>query len=209
MSEHFTNQAGAPLPSKSLEVHLMGLVDFDSAVELQERLVYEISGRRDTQGALLVCEHPPVATVGREGSRTHLPADLGEFAAREMELRRLNRGGGCVVHAPGQLAVYPIVSLARLDLGLSEYRYRLEEAVIRTCAEMRVSAYRREDEGGLWCRSGQFATLGVAVRSWVAYHGLFINVSPLMELVRLVRTTTRGERITSLAAQRVRPTSMN
>ncbi len=195
--------------SASLEVHLLGLVDFDSALFLQERLVYEISGRDDTQGGLLLCEHPPIITIGREGSRSHILVDADELASRQMEVRWLNRGGGCLVHAPGQLAVYPIVPLDRLQIGLSDYWTLLEESVADVCRDLRVPHYRREHEPGVWCRRGQFAHLGVAVKSWVAYHGLFVNVSPAMDWMRLVQSNRYGEATTSLAAARARPTPMH
>lgn len=195
--------------SASLEVHLLGLVDFDSALFLQERLVYEISGRNDTLGGLLLCEHPPIITIGREGSRAHILVDSDELASRQMEVRWLNRGGGCLVHAPGQLAVYPVVPLDRLGIGLSAYRTLLEESIGSVCRDLRVPYYRREDEPGVWCRCGQFAHLGVNVKSWVAYHGLFVNVSPAMDSMRLVRSNRCGEAPASLAAARARPTSMH
>ena len=195
--------------STSLEVYLLGLVDFDSALFLQERLVYEISGRADTFGGLLICEHPPLVTIGREGSCSHLLCEPRELLTRQMDVRWLNRGGGCLVHAPGQLAVYPIVPLNRLGMELAEYRRSLEQSVIDMCRELKVPAQRRNDEPGVWCRCGQLAFLGVAVKSWVAYHGMFVNICPAMDLIRLVKSNRHGERITSLEAQRQRPTPMH
>jgi lipoate-protein ligase B len=204
-----TTQSPTAEASGSLEIYLLGVVDFDSALFLQERLVYEISGRNDTQGALLLCEHPPMITIGREGSWAHILIDNSELVSRQMEVRWLNRGGGCFVHAPGQLAVYPILPLDRLNIGLSDYRRRLEESVIDVCRELRVSAHRRADEPGVWCRLGQFAHLGVAAKSWVAYHGMFLNVSIAMDLLRMVQPNDNGQRVTSLSAQRARVTTMH
>ncbi len=195
--------------SDTLEVYLLGIVDFDSVLFLQERLVYEISGRSDKLGGLLICEHPPMVTIGRDGSQTDLLADPGEFVARQMEVRWTNRGGACLVHAPGQLAVYPVVPLDRLGFGLANYRSRLEQAVIDMCRELQIPAHRNPNEPGVFCRCGQTAALGVAVRSWVAYHGLFVNVCPNLDLVRMVRSNRCGERTTSLSAQRLRKTSMH
>ncbi|HUG93228.1 MAG TPA: hypothetical protein VML55_20470 [Planctomycetaceae bacterium] len=192
-----------------LEVYLLGVVDFESALFLQERLVYEISGRNDRQGALLVCEHPPIVTVGREGSRAHIRAEPRELAARLISVRWLNRGGGCFVHAPGQLVACPIVPLDRLGLGLADYRERLELAVVDAAGEQRVPAFRRDDEPGVWSRRGQFAHVGVAVKSWVAYHGVYVNVAPAPELMRLVQANRAGERVTSLAALRERTVPMS
>jgi lipoyl(octanoyl) transferase len=207
---HFPPAATAEPPAgASLEVRLLGCVDFDSVLFLQERLAYELSGRDDLQGALLMCEHPPIVTVGREGSRNDILADPHELVSRQMEVRWLNRGGGCLVHAPGQLAVYPVLPLDRLGLGLCDYCRLLEECVIAASGELRVPAWRFEDEPGVWCRLGQFAHVGVAVRSWVAWHGLFVNVSPPLDLMRLVQSGGSGERVTSLSAQRERFTPMH
>lgn len=195
--------------SSSLEVHLLGLVDFDAALFLQERLVYEISGRQDTYGALLICEHPPMITIGREGSRAHVLAEPRELTARQMDVRWLNRGGGCLVHAPGQLAVYPILPLARLGLGLAEYRQRLEQSVLAVAGELRVPAWPTPGKAGISCRLGQFAHVGSAVKSWVSYYGLFVNVNPALEFLRLTKPGPGDERVTSLAAQRQAVTPMH
>lgn len=192
----------------SLEVHLLGLVDFDAALYLQERLVEELSGRGDGHGAVLVCEHPPLVSIGREGSQSHILCEPEELVARQMEVRWLNRGGGCVVHVPGQLAVYPIIPLERRGLGLADYRERLEGAVLDCCGELRVPAFLRDDVPGAWCRCGQLAHFGVAVKSWISYHGLFVNVCPRLDALRLVQAQDGSGRVTSLSAQRQRLTSM-
>lgn len=195
--------------SAPLEVHLLGLVDYLSAVSLQERLVYDISGRHDRLGALLLCEHPPLITVGREGSRADILADERELAARQLEIQWSNRGGECCVHVPGQLGIYPIVPLDRLSLGLMEYRRRLEEAVVAVCRELRVPAWREPAEPGVWCRCGKLAQLGIAVRSQVAFHGLFFNVCPPLDWLRLIRSGVTGKPVVSLAAVRNRPIAMH
>lgn len=209
MTSPSPNRSALSDASDALEVRLLGLVDFDSALQLQERLVYELSGRDDTRGLLLICEHPPIVTIGREGSRDQLACDPDELAKGRLQVRWLNRGGGCVVHGPGQLAAYPVLPLQRLGLGLAEYRRRLEEAVVNTCADLRVPVAPTCGAPVVSCRCGQFATLGIAVKSWIAYHGLFLNVSPDLGLLRMARWTDCGAPVTSLAAQRCRPTSMH
>jgi len=191
----------------ALDVYLLGMVDFDACLYLQECLAAELAGRNDNSGILLLCEHPPLITIGREGSRAHLRCEPEELAARQLEVRWLNRGGGCVAHLPGQLAAYPIVPLQSRKLGLIDFRERLEEAAVAVCHEFHVSAWRRAESAGVWCRGGQVAHLGVAIRSWVSYHGLFLNVSPRLDVTRLVQSNVEG-RVTSLAAQRLRLTPM-
>ncbi|MCH7990732.1 MAG: lipoyl(octanoyl) transferase LipB [Planctomycetes bacterium] len=195
--------------SGSLDVYLLGVVDFDSALFLQERTLYDLAGRDDSNGVLIICEHPPMITVGREGSRSHILADSHELTSRQLDVRRLNRGGGCFVHAPGQLAIYPILPLDRLQLGLAEYRQLLEESLIDVCRDLKVPAFRREDESGVFCRCGQIGHIGIAVKSWTSYHGMFLNVSPMPELMRLVKSNRCGEKVTTLSVQRQRVTPMH
>ncbi len=190
--------------SDALLVHMLGVVDFDSALFLQERLAYELAGRDDRMGGLLVCEHPPLVTVGREGSRSDLPTDLHDLRAKQIPVRWLNRGGGTVVHGPGQLAAYLVAPLERLGIGVVEYRRRLEAAVVDAARELDVPAERHPDHPGIWSRGRQFAFVGAAVRNGIGYHGLFVNVAPDMQVQRLT-----GRRLTSVAGERQRAVSMH
>src|SRR5947209_15502199 len=92
-----------------LEVYLLGLVDYEDALRLQRRLVYEVGGANGDLAALVLCEHPPTISVGRRGSRAHIECDDEELASRNIRVRWVNRGGGCYLHVPGQLVVYPIL----------------------------------------------------------------------------------------------------
>src|SRR5207253_2503269 len=103
-----------------LQVYLLGTVDFEEMLRVQRRLVYDVAGDRD-RAVLILCEHPPGISVGREGSREHIRCGPAELAARRWPVRWVNRGGGCLLHLPGQLAIYPIVALDRLGLGLQAY----------------------------------------------------------------------------------------
>lgn len=194
--------------SKSLQVFLLGTVDFESALRLQERFRDEVIARNDLRGGLFICEHPPVVTIGREGSRTHLRRDDSEFRKLDIDVRWLNRGGGAWMQCPGQIAVYPIVPLQRLGLGLAEYRRRLEQAVLDVCRELQVTSHRIDEEPGVFCSLGQLANVGIAVRSWVTMYGLTLNVRPDLSLVRTTFPSSRGLRPTSLEAMRQRLTAI-
>ena len=87
----------------SLQVYLLGTVDFEEMLQFQRRLVYEVSGDR-WRAMLVLCEHGPLISVGREGSLEHIGFEPHELAAREWPVRWVNRGGGCLLHLPGQLA---------------------------------------------------------------------------------------------------------
>src|SRR5712692_5787675 len=93
-----------------LQVYLLGSVDFEAALALQRLLAYRVAGDR-SNAALLICEHPPLITVGRHGSRAHILCEPEELRARRWRVRWVNRGGGSILHVPGQLAIYPVLSL--------------------------------------------------------------------------------------------------
>jgi lipoyl(octanoyl) transferase len=195
--------------TSQLDVRLLGTVDFESAQFLQERFVYEISGRTDRFGGLFLCEHPPLITIGRAGSRAHVLLEQRELSARGLQVRWLNRGGGCLVHAPGQLAVYPVVPLQRLGLGLADYRAALVGGILDLCRELEIAAWPVERSYAVAGRGGVFAFVGAAVKRWIAYQGMFINVDPLLQTQRLVSVGGHKLRPTSLQALRGRAIAMS
>jgi len=199
-SSHATTHAS------SLEVYLLGCVDYASALALQEQAVFDISGRDDSRGVLLICEHPPLITLGREASRADVRAD--ERQLEEIDVRWVARGGGAIVHAPGQVAAYLIAPLDRLGLGVADYRARMEDAGVAVCHDMHVPAKRRPNEPGLWSRGGQVGLFGASVKSWVSYHGLYLNVDPHPSFLKLASVNSRGDFPTMLQAQRIDRASM-
>jgi lipoyl(octanoyl) transferase len=195
----------APRAADALQVYLLGSVDFEAALAFQRRLVYQVSGDR-RGAALILCEHPPLITVGRQGSRAHLLCEPEELRARRWRVRWVNRGGGCLLHLPGQLAVYPVLALDRLGLGLQEYLDRLQAVVVATLDDFSVRGETRPGQPGVWVGDRLIAGLGVAVRDWVAYYGLALNVHPDLEPFRRVRCGgPDAEPMTSLERERRGP----
>jgi lipoyl(octanoyl) transferase len=189
---------------------LLGLIDYDHCLALQQRLVYESSGRRDGQISLLVCEHRDQITVGRQGSWGHIHLDERQLRSRRLSVAWVNRGGGCVLHAPGQLAVYPIVPLERHGLTVGTFVDRFQAGLLAALEELGIQAHARPGRHGLWGRSGHLVSLGVAVKSWVTYHGAFINVAPASQALRFVETDPwDGAAASSLAAERQQPVTMS
>ncbi len=193
----------------SLQVYLLGQVEFETALAFQRRLAFNIAGDR-SMGALVLCEHPPLITVGRQGSRAHILCEPEELLARRWRIRWVNRGGGCLLHLPGQLAAYPILPLDRLGLGLQPYLDRLHRVVAAVLDDFSVTAAARPGLPGVWVADRPIAGCGVAVRDWVSYFGVYLNVSPDLEPFRRIRfagSVTHGL-MTSLARERhglVRP----
>jgi len=205
MKSATTDYLKPPAVERVLQVYLLGAVDFEAALRWQRRLVYAVSGDRES-AYLLLCEHPPLITVGRQGSRTHLRWDNDGLYVREWPLRWVNRGGGCLLHLPGQLAIYPILALDRLGLGLQAYLERLHAAVADLLDDFSVPCQQRADRVGLWANGRLIAGFGVAVRDWVSYYGCVVNIAPDLEPFRRLSCGGAGEApMTSLARERRGP----
>jgi lipoyl(octanoyl) transferase len=172
-------------------VHLLSLgrVSFSEALTLQQRVV---AARKagligDT---LLLLEHPPVLTLGRNSRREHVLATDAFLAGKGVELHEINRGGDVTYHGPGQLVGYPIVDL-RGDLpgkrgphlGPVDFVRLLEEVLIRTCGDFRVLAERVKGSTGVWTlqngslTQNKLAAIGVHVSQGVTSHGFALNVT--------------------------------
>lgn len=173
--------------SPAAQFHLLGQVELDVCLALQRRLVYE-AGNGDAPLTIILCEHPEAITVGRSGSRGHIRLSPDELARRRFDVRYLGRGGGCVLHGPGQLAIYPIVPLAQRGWTVGGYLRRLQSGLAAALAELRVPTTERPGRFGLWGRSGQLAAVGVVVQANVAWQGAFLNVSPQSQALGYVDT---------------------
>ena len=199
--------SAAPGPADpALQVYLLGTVDFEAMLRLQRRLVYEVAGDR-SRGVLALCEHPPLVSVGREGSRAHIGFEPADLATRGWPVRWVNRGGGCLLHLPGQLAVYPILALDRLGLDLPGYLDRLHAALVDVLTGVDVPAATRPGRAGVFVRDRLIAHVGVSVRDWVAYYGATLNVHPDLAPFRRVHCAGPGEPpMTSVERERRRLT---
>jgi lipoyl(octanoyl) transferase len=188
----------------ALQAYLLGPVEFEAALALQRLLVYQVAGDR-ADAALLLCEHPPLVTVGRQGSRAHLLCEPDELHARRWQVRWVNRGGGCLLHVPGQLAAYPVVALDHLGLGVQAYLDRLHQVVIDLLDDFNIRGETRPGRPGVWVGPRPIAGVGVAVRSWVTYYGVHFNINPDLEPFRRVRWLGSEEPMTSLERERRGP----
>jgi lipoate-protein ligase B len=149
-----------------------GRVDYDRALAWQETLVARrLAGGPD---ALLLLEHPPVYTLGRGAD----PRFLGDAAAGGVPVRRVHRGGQVTYHGPGQVVGYPILGLGEMRPDVRWYLDRLEEVLIGALADLGVAAGRRAGLRGVWVAERKIASIGVALRRWVTWHGFALNVGP-------------------------------
>jgi lipoyl(octanoyl) transferase len=189
--------------SPAVETFLLGQIPYLRCLEFQQRLLREVAQRDDGQIIVLMCEHPEVITVGRGGRPWQVASRSRLLRSRQIETHWTNRGGGCLMHCPGQLAVYPILPLRWHDFSLGEYLQRFQAALAEALTELGVQIQPQPGRYGIWGRTGQIAALGVAVRDWVTWQGAYLNVSPALGLFRLVESDPLGNTpMGSIAAER-------
>jgi lipoyl(octanoyl) transferase len=199
--DHATVERTRPAGS-ALRVYLLGVVEFEAALRLQRTLAFEIANQRDS-AALVLCEHPPILTIGRLGSVADIRCDLSELRLRNWPVRWVNRGGGSLLHLPGQLAIYPILPLDWHHLGLADYLERLQRILVSLLGDFSVPALTRPNRPGVWVGRRLIAGVGVAVRDWVAYYGAYLNINPDLFPFRIVRSGAEDrEPMTSLVHER-------
>lgn len=161
----------------AVRAYLLGTLPVGDALTLQRRLAYEIGGVPHT-AAVVVCEHPYGVTIGRNGSRAHVRLTAAKLAARRWPVDYVGRGGGCVLHAPGQVACYPILPLQTLGLTPAAYVATLTRLVGNLVSGFGVTPAVDEASQAVRANGRRVASFGVAVRDWVTTFGFVVNVAP-------------------------------
>lgn len=201
MSDAFATNTGDDTAAEaSVRCHLLGTVPLDELLPLQQRLVYEAAAHDSRTTTLLLCEHPSVITIGRHGSRSDVRLSDAALAREEIEVRWLNRGGGALLHAPGQLAVYVIAPFRALGLNVGDYLHRLQQGLEAAAADIHFPAVSRAGRRGVWSRDGQAFFVAAAVKNEVSYFGAYVNVDVAERFLHGVATDPLdGTEPTSLA----------
>lgn len=158
-----------------LETAFLGRVPYAEGLRLQEERVAAV--KEGAPDALLLLEHDPVLTLGRNASRKHILANEDALANLGIQVHECGRGGDVTYHGPGQLVGYPIVNLAPDRKDVWKYVRGLEEALIRTLAEYGVEGERIKGLTGVWMGDAKVAAIGVRVSRWVTSHGFALNVT--------------------------------
>ena len=167
------------MTERLLDVVQGGLVPYGEALAWQRALAQARIERRLPHDVLLLLEHPPVVTLGRNSHQAHLLQPEG------VEVFEVERGGDVTFHGPGQLVGYPILDLTGHRQDLHWYLRTLEQALIDALAALGVPAERRPGYTGVWTRGGgaggggtrKIASIGIHVKQWVTWHGFALNVT--------------------------------
>jgi lipoate-protein ligase B len=189
-------------PEKIVWVADLGLIAYEPAFALQRELV-EARKSGAIPDVLLLCEHPHVITLGRNGKRDNLRAGERLLAQMSVEFHQTDRGGDITYHGPGQIVGYPILDLTEHRRDIRWYVEQLEETMIRATADFGVAAHRSDANHGVWLDAPageeKLAALGVHLSRWVSSHGFAYNVSTDLRFFDLiVPCGVAGKRATSL-----------
>jgi lipoyl synthase len=157
-----------------LQVLDWGLLAYGDALKLQEALVSERIAELSPDRLILV-EHPPVVTIGRSGSPDDLRESEEAINRKGASVFRVDRGGMATFHGPGQLVAYPIVKLQTKDLR--HYQQMLLETVTAVLQSYGLDTEFRHGKPGVWTGPAKIASVGIACRRWVTYHGVALNVN--------------------------------
>ncbi|MGC8491007.1 MAG: lipoyl synthase [Syntrophobacteraceae bacterium] len=180
-----------------------GLLPYAEAMKLQEALVSERMAEISPD-RLVVVEHPPVITIGRSGSLKDLRESEEALGRRGASLFRADRGGMTTFHGPGQLVAYPVVKLKVKDLHL--YLKMLLDSVSALLCSYGLVPELKSGRPGVWTRAAKIASVGIAVRSWVAYHGIALNVNTDLSWFEAITPCGNpDEKITSMECELGRP----
>ncbi|MGH9503657.1 MAG: lipoyl(octanoyl) transferase LipB [Terriglobales bacterium] len=206
-----------------ISVLQLGTVDYSTGLRLQQRLV-ELRKEGRIGDVLLLLEHSPVITLGRNASRKNIVASPESLAQHGVEVFECDRGGDVTFHGPGQLIGYPIFDLRgmaapegkRKTLGAVDYVRRLEEALIRTCADFAIPATRICGLTGVWTSlssraqsrdlafplEAKIAAIGVHISRAVTSHGFALNVNTDLDYFNLIIPCGIASKpVTSMAKQ--------
>ena len=179
-----------------ISVLQLGTIDYSTGLRLQQRLV-ELRKDGRIGDVLLLLEHTPVITLGRNAKAANIVASTEALAQRGVEVFDCDRGGDVTFHGPGQLVGYPIFNLREMPveegkhktLGAVAYVRKLEEVLIRTCADFGIASKRVQGLTGVWTDTkpeSKIAAIGVHISRAVTSHGFALNVNVDLDYFNLI-----------------------
>lgn len=187
---------GSPRP---LGIRRLGRISYAKGLALQETLVDERK-RGLIADTLLLLEHDPVVTLGRNARTENLLISEEALRARGVDLFEAGRGGDVTYHGPGQIVGYPIIEIPEGRRDVHRYVRDLEDIMIRVCADYGLLARRIAGKSGTFIGEDKIGAIGVRISRWVTSHGFAFNVNTnLSGFDLIVPCGLRDQGVTSLA----------
>ena len=158
----------------------LGLSDYKDTWKLQKKLQSKrILG--EIEDHLLLVEHPPVFTLGKNASKQHIINN-----SEDVSIIQTDRGGNITFHGPGQLVCYPILDLNHYKRSITWYMRELEQLIIDVLGEYDIKASRKKGLTGTWVKDKKIAALGVRISRWVTMHGFSLNINPDLNFYKYI-----------------------
>ena len=197
-----THVTGNTTSTQLVQYRELGLISYQKAWDLQEdifqnTIATKIQNRtappelqRQTQHHLLLCEHPPVVTIGKNANINNLL--IPEDGSNGVEVFHINRGGDVTFHGPGQLVGYPILDLDRIYTDIGRYLRDLEECIIRVLGDYEIQGERLPGATGVWLepenpfRARKICAMGIRCSRWVTMHGFAFNINTDLDYFNLI-----------------------
>ncbi len=177
----------------------LGLVDYKKAWDLQHQL-WSRHVNDELPDMLLILEHPHVITLGRRGNRSYLIASPEVLEAMKIPIFHVERGGDVTYHGPGQIVVYPILDLKEYGYRLIRYIGQLEEVILRVLKDFGIEGKRDPLNRGVWVNGDKIASVGVAIKRWVSFHGFSLNYETDLKYFELISPCgLEGKKMTTMA----------
>jgi lipoyl(octanoyl) transferase len=161
----------------SLDIFLLGSLEYEEALELQENL-FEKRLNDKVNDTLLILEHPSVITIGRGGSANNVIASQEELEKRKIKIIETNRGGDVTYHGPGQIVGYYIADLSLQERDIKIFVWKMENFIINLLRDnFNIIAERKDQLRGVWIGNSKIAAMGFYVKRWITMHGFALNVN--------------------------------
>jgi len=153
----------------------LGLADFQKTLDFQKE-THSAVKNNELSSALIFCRHYPVITLGRPANKENILITEAELRNRGIAVYEIERGGDVTYHGPGQLMAYPVFNLNYLKKDIHWFLRQLEEAVIAYLSDLGIKGQRRPGLTGVWVNAKKISSIGIAIRNWITFHGLSINI---------------------------------
>ena len=170
----------------------------------------------DTVHHLLLCEHPPVYTLGKSGKASNILISEEQRIQKGIEYYPTNRGGDITFHGEGQIVGYPILDLEKYYTDIGKYLRNLEEVIILTLAAFNIKGERSQGETGVWIEPGvkgrerKICAMGVRCSRWITMHGFALNVNTNLDYFNyIIPCGIQNKQVTSLARELGTEADMN
>ena len=180
----------------TLAIRDAGRVSYETGLTIQTEAVDRVLAGGGEEVGLL--EHTPVVTLGRNADLKNLLVASQLLGDRGIEVITTRRGGDITCHFPGQLVVYPILRLAGRPGGVRQYVCELENIILRTLTFFGIEGVRIKGRPGVYVGSAKIASIGIALRRWVSFHGFSVNLSADLELFGCMRPCGHKGEVTSI-----------